>query len=70
MSVDAGHYQQPDIRQGHTQRDLEHSLGSAPAMNVDVHPLSVRAAEAGFKRHERSGAREKKTNHRCNRFCK
>ena len=50
MGADASHHQQHDVGQGHAQRDFEYSLGTSPAMDVNVHFLSVRAAEAGFKR--------------------
>src|SRR5271170_2378420 len=50
MGSNAGRDQQHDVSKGHAQRDLEHSLGTTPAMNVSVHPLSVRAPKAGFKR--------------------
>ena len=45
----AGHDQQHDVGQGDAKRDLQHPLGTACAMNVDVHSLSVRAAKGGFK---------------------
>jgi hypothetical protein len=49
MGTNAGHHQQHDVGESHAQRNLQYSLGTAPAMNVDVHFLSVRAGKAGFK---------------------
>ena len=50
MGANAGDHQQHDVSESHTQRDLKHSLGTTSPVSVDVHLLSVRAAEAGFKR--------------------
>ena len=49
MGTNAGHHQQHDVGESHAQRNLQYSLGTAPAMNVDVHILSVRTGKAGFK---------------------
>ncbi len=49
MGTNPGHHQQHDVGKSHAQRNFQYSLGTAPAMNVDVHHLSVRAGKAGFK---------------------
>jgi hypothetical protein len=50
VRTDSGHHQQHDISEGYAERDLQHSLGTAPGMSVDMHTLSVRGAGTGFKR--------------------
>src|SRR5208337_611049 len=49
MGANAGRHQQHDVGKGHSERNLEHSFRAAAAMGVEVHLLSVRAAEARFK---------------------
>ncbi len=50
VGADAGNHQQHDVRQGYDEGDAQ-DFGSPliPAMNVHVHPLSLRGVEAGFK---------------------
>jgi hypothetical protein len=49
MGANAGHDQQHDISQSHSQRDLEDLCRATRAVNVDVHISSVRGLEMGFK---------------------
>ncbi len=49
MGANARHHQKHDVGECHTERDLQHSLGTAPVVSVNVHSLSVRAGKPGFK---------------------
>ena len=49
MGPDARDHEQRDIGEGHAERNLQYSLGTACSVNVGVHSLSVRAAKESFK---------------------
>ena len=37
VGANSGHYQQHDIGERYSQRDLEHSLGTTPSVGMHVH---------------------------------
>lgn len=49
MRSDSGHHQQHDVSAGDAQRNTQNPFGTFARMAVDVHPLSVRVAQSGFK---------------------